>query len=51
MLLELALIAFGLALLAFGANFLVDGSCAIAERLGMPDRIAGLTTPSRRSSE
>lgn len=43
MLLELALIVAGLALLAFGANFLVDGSCNIAARLGMPDRIAGLT--------
>ena len=43
MLLSLIIIAIGFALLVFGANFLVDGACSIARRLGMPDRVAGLT--------
>ena len=43
MLLSLIIIAIGFALLVFGANFLVDGACNIARRLGMPDRVAGLT--------
>ena len=42
-LLSLIIIAIGFALLVFGANFLVDGACNIARRLGMPDRVAGLT--------
>ena len=43
MLLSLLVIAIGFALLVFGANFLVDGACSIARRLGVPDRVAGLT--------
>lgn len=43
MLLYLALIVVGFALLVFGANFLVDGACSIAARLGVPDRVVGLT--------
>ena len=42
-LLSLLVIAIGFALLVFGANFLVDGACSIARRLGVPDRVAGLT--------
>lgn len=40
---SLALIAGGLALLVLAANLLVDGSCAIARRLGLSDRVIGLT--------
>ena len=43
MLFSLLLIALGFALLIFGANFLVDGACRIAARLGVPDRVVGLT--------
>ena len=43
MLLSLVFIVLGFALLIFGANFLVDGACSIAARLGVPERVAGLT--------
>ena len=43
MVMELILIALGLALLTCGADLLVSSSIRIAERLGIPDRIAGLT--------
>ena len=43
MLISCIIIVVGLALLTGGADLLVDGSTRIAERLGMPDRIAGLT--------
>ena len=43
MLLSVIIIAIGFALLIFGANFLVDGACRIAARLGVPERVAGLT--------
>ena len=43
MLLSLIVIVLGFALLIFGANFLVDGACSIAARLGVPERVAGLT--------
>ena len=43
MLLSLVIIVLGFALLIFGANFLVDGACSIAARLGVPERVAGLT--------
>ena len=43
MLLSLIFIALGFALLIFGANWLVDGACSIAARLGVPERVAGLT--------
>ena len=46
MLLSLIIIAIGFALLVFGANFLVDGACNIARRLGMPDRVAAPPCPS-----
>lgn len=43
MVLDLIFIVIGFALLIFGANFLVDGSCGIARRFGMSDRVIGLT--------
>lgn len=43
MLINLILIACGFALLIVGANALVDGACGIARRLGLPDRVTGLT--------
>ena len=43
MLLSLIIIAIGFAMLIFGANWLVDGACSIAARLGVPERVAGLT--------
>lgn len=43
MLLNCVIIVVGLALLTVGADLLVDGSTRISGRLGMPDRIAGLT--------
>ena len=43
MLLSLIIIAIGFALLIFGANWLVEGACNIAARLGVPERVAGLT--------
>ena len=43
MLLSLLLIVVGFALLIFGANWLVEGACNIAARLGVPERVAGLT--------
>ena len=43
MLINLILIACGFALLIVGANALVDGACSIARRLGLPDRVTGLT--------
>ena len=43
MLLPLVLIVIGFALLVAGANLLVDGACRLAARLGMPERVAGLT--------
>ena len=43
MFLTLITLVLGFALLVFGANFLVDGACRLAARLGVPDRVAGLT--------
>ena len=43
MLLQLILILFGFALLIGGANMLVAGSSQIAARIGLPDRVIGLT--------
>lgn len=43
MLLNCVIIVVGLVLLTGGADLLVDGSTRISGRLGMPDRIAGLT--------
>ena len=43
MLITLITLVLGFALLVFGANFLVDGACRLAARLGVPDRVAGLT--------
>ena len=43
MLLQLILILFGFVLLIGGANMLVDGSSQIAARIGLPDRVIGLT--------
>ena len=42
-LLSLLVIVVGFALLVGGANLLVDGACRLAARLGMPERVAGLT--------
>lgn len=43
MLLQLIFIAIGFALLIIGANLLVDGASQIAARIGLPDRVIGLT--------
>ena len=43
MLLSFALIIVGFALLIGGANLLVDGASDLASRLGLPDRVVGLT--------
>ena len=43
MLLDLFFIIIGFALLIVGANLLVDGACQLAARLGVPERVAGLT--------
>lgn len=43
MLLQLALIVVGFALLIVGADQLVNGSSRIAARIGLPDRVIGLT--------
>ena len=43
MLLQLALIIIGFALLIWGADLLVNGSSQIAARVGLPDRVIGLT--------
>lgn len=43
MLLSVIIIAIGFALLVGGANLLVDGACRLAARLGVPERVAGLT--------
>ena len=43
MLLNLVLIVVGFALLVGGANLLVDGACRLAARLGVPERVVGLT--------
>lgn len=43
MILNLITVIAGFALLIFGANFLVGGACRVAARLGVPDRVAGLT--------
>lgn len=43
MLLNLVLIVIGFALLVGGANLLVDGACRLAARLGVPERVVGLT--------
>lgn len=37
------LIVVGFALLVGGANLLVDGACRLAARLGVPERVVGLT--------
>lgn len=41
--LNLLLIVVGFALLVGGANLLVDGACRLAARLGVPERVVGLT--------
>lgn len=46
MILELILIAFGFVLLIGGANALVDGASNVAQRIGMPERVVGLTVVS-----
>ena len=43
MLLQLFLIVVGFALLVWGADLLVNGSSQIAARVGLPDRVIGLT--------
>lgn len=43
MFIQLALIAVGFALLIVGADLLVNGSSRIAARIGLPDRVIGLT--------
>lgn len=43
MILDLIFIVIGFALLIVGANLLVDGACQLAARLGVPERVAGLT--------
>lgn len=43
MLLQLVLIVIGFALLVWGADLLVNGSSQIAARVGLPDRVIGLT--------
>lgn len=43
MILSLVLIVVGFALLIGGANLLVDGASDLASRLGLPDRVIGLT--------
>lgn len=43
MLLQLFLIIVGFALLVWGADLLVNGSSQIAARVGLPDRVIGLT--------
>lgn len=43
MLLQLFLIVIGFALLVWGADLLVNGSSQIAARVGLPDRVIGLT--------
>lgn len=43
MLFQLIYITIGFALLIIGANLLVDGSSQIAARIGLPDRVIGLT--------
>lgn len=43
MLLQLVLIIVGFALLIWGADLLVNGSSQIAARVGLPDRVIGLT--------
>lgn len=43
MILDLILVVLGFALLIVGANLLVDGACQLAARLGVPERVAGLT--------
>ena len=43
MILDLVAVVIGFALLIFGANLLVDGACQLAARLGVPERVAGLT--------
>ena len=43
MLLSFALIIVGFVLLIGGANLLVDGASDLASRLGLPDRVVGLT--------
>ncbi|MBK8099065.1 MAG: calcium/sodium antiporter [Planctomycetes bacterium] len=40
---NLALVAMGLALLKFGADWLIDGSVAIAQSLGMSQALIGMT--------
>ena len=48
LLLEIILIFLGLFLLAKGADFLVDGSSAIARKFKIPEIIIGLTIISIR---
>lgn len=43
MLIQLLLIVIGFALLVWGADLLVNGSSQIAARVGLPDRVIGLT--------
>ena len=43
MILDIVYLIIGLALILFGANWLTDGSAAIARRFGISDLIVGLT--------
>lgn len=49
--LSLIIIAVGFALLVFGANFLVDGACAIAARLGVPELVTSVVAAFRGNSD
>lgn len=46
MLLNIIWIVIGFVLLVFGADWLVDGASDLAKRIGMPDRVVGLTIVS-----
>lgn len=50
MLLDILLLIIGLTLILFGANYMTDGSAAIAKRMGLSDFIVGLTIVSMMTS-
>ena len=43
MIIQLALLAVGFVLLVKGADWFVDGAASIAEKLGIPQLVIGLT--------
>ena len=43
MILDIVYLVIGLALILLGANWLTDGSAAIAKRFGISDLVVGLT--------